>query len=250
MINYATFSRNIDSHGIMYSVLELKNISFSPRDGSKRKILDQISLCINPGTLTVITGPNGSGKSTLAQIIMGLKAPTPGQIFLNNQNITRDDITTRAKKGISFSFQQPVKFKSLTVYELLNIASGELISQKSAGQYLRKVGLDPATYLPREISDKLSGGELKRIEIVSVLARKDSKLIIFDEPEAGIDLWSFTHLIKVFQKLKSENRTLIIISHQEKILKIADRIIVLENGKIKSAGSPTKILPIITGGKP
>ena len=231
-------------------MLELKKISFSPRDGSRRKILDQISLRIKPGTLTVVTGPNGSGKSTLAQIIMGLKTPTSGQIFFNGQNITKDNITARAQKGISFSFQQPVKFKGLTVYDLLNIASSELISHEEASQCLRKVGLDPATYLSREISDKLSGGELKRIEIASVLARKDSKLIIFDEPEAGIDLWSFAHLIKIFQKLKFENRTLIIISHQEKILKIADQIIILEDGKIKSEGPPAKILSEITRGKP
>ena len=216
---------------------------------SGRKILDQISLKINPGTLTVITGPNGSGKSTLAQIIMGIKQPTAGQILMNKQDITKDDITARANKGISFSFQQPVKFKGLTAYELLNIANGELFSPTEAGQILKQVGLSPDDYLGRELSAKLSGGELKRIEIASILARKDAKLLIFDEPEAGIDLWSFNHLTTIFRKIHQETpaKSLIIISHQEKILKIADEIIILENGQIKSHGTPQAILPTIGG---
>ena len=230
-------------------MLELKNISFEAKN-PRHKILDQISFTLKPGTLTVITGPNGSGKSTLAQVIMGIKKLTQGQIFLNNQDITGDDITTRAKKGISFSFQQPIKFQGLTVYELLNIANGELFSPEEAGQILQKVGLSPEEYLNREINAKLSGGELKRIEIASVLARKDAKLLIFDEPEAGIDLWSFQGLTKLFQKLKSNQKTLIIISHQERILKIADEIIVLENGQIKSHGAPAKILPSLKETKP
>lgn len=230
-------------------MLELKNVSYEINH-PRRKILDQISLAFKSHTLTVLTGPNGSGKSTLAQIIMGIKKLTQGQIFLNGQDITKDNITTRAKKGIAFSFQQPVKFQGLTVYELLNIANGELFSPAEAGKILQKVGLNPEEYLNREINAKLSGGELKRIEIASVLARKDAKLLIFDEPEAGIDLWSFQDLTKLFQKLKSHQKTLIIISHQEKIFKIADEIIVLENGQIKSRGAPTKILPSFKEAKP
>ena len=229
-------------------MLELKNLSFKViEDKSSRKILDDISLCIKSGTLTVITGPNGSGKSTLAQIIIGIKNPTSGKILFNHQDITNADITTRANDGISFSFQQPIKFQGLTVYELLNIANGELFSPKEASKILKQVGLNPDDYLKREINAKLSGGELKRIEIASVLARKNAKLLIFDEPEAGIDLWSFQDLTKLFQKIHRENpdKSLIIISHQEKILKIADEIIVIESGKIKSHGVPAKILPKI-----
>lgn len=230
-------------------MLELKDISFEvKKGGSRAKILDHLSLKIPENTLTVITGPNGSGKSTLAQIIMGIKQPTEGQIFLEKTDITNLSIADRAKQGLAFSFQQPVKFKGINVYDLLNIASGELISETEAGKYLKTVGLEPKAYLFREVNDKLSGGELKRIEIASVLAR-NAKLTIFDEPEAGIDLWSFENLTKVFKKLKVEKHTLIIISHQEKILKIADEIIVLENGKIKSRGTPAQILPQITGGK-
>ncbi len=224
-------------------MLELKSLSFSVKGGSRAKILDQISLIIKPKTLTVITGPNGSGKSTLAELIMGIKKPTTGQIILGKKDITAATITERANLGLAFSFQQPVKFKGLNVYDLLNIASGELISQKSAGQYLKKVGLEPVEYLLREVNDKLSGGELKRIEIATILARKNAEIIIFDEPEAGIDLWSFASLIKIFQILKKQGKTLIIISHQEKILKIADEIIILENGKNKAKGTPAKILP-------
>jgi len=224
-------------------MLELKNLSFSVKGGSRAKILDQISLIIKPKTLTVITGPNGSGKSTLAELIMGIKKPTTGQIILDKKDITTATITERANLGLAFSFQQPVRFKGLNVYDLLNIASGELISQKSAGQYLKKVGLDPAEYLLREVNDKLSGGELKRIEIATILARKNAEIIIFDEPEAGIDLWSFTNLIKIFRQLKKVGKTLIIISHQEKILEIADEIIVLDGGRIAKKGAPAKILP-------
>ena len=223
-------------------MLELKNLSFSVKGGSRAKILDQISLIIKPKTLTVITGPNGSGKSTLAELIMGIKKPTTGQIVLNKNDITTASITERANLGLAFSFQQPVKFKGLNVYDLLNIASGELISPETAGQYLKKVGLEPAEYLLREVNDKLSGGELKRIEIATILARKNAEIIIFDEPEAGIDLWSFTNLIKIFRQLKKVGKTLIIISHQEKILEIADEIIVLDGGRIAKKGAPAKIL--------
>ena len=225
-------------------MLELKNVSYEVRGGSRTKILDHISLRLKPGSFTVITGPNGSGKSTLAEIIMGIKNPTTGQIFLNHANITSQSITDHAR-NIAYSFQQPVKFKGLTVYDLLNIASGELISPADATKHLKTVGLD-GTYLARELNDKLSGGELKRIEIASVLAR-NVDLMIFDEPEAGIDLWSFTKLTEIFKKLKSARKTIIIISHQERILKLADEIIILENGRIKQQGTPAKILPKIKG---
>lgn len=228
-------------------MLELKKVSFRVRGAkSRREILDDFSLRVSRNKILVITGPNGSGKSTLAEIIMGIKKPSSGEIFFNKKDITNLDITERAKLGISFSFQQPVKFKGLKVYDLLNIASGDLISKKEAGKYLKVVGLDSEKYLLREVNDKLSGGELKRIEIASVLARK-AELLIFDEPEAGIDLWSFEDLTKVFKKLRNEKKTLIIISHQERILKIADEVVVLEEGKIKYRGKPDKILPEIRG---
>ena len=222
-------------------MLELKEISYEIKGGSRTKILDHVSYSFRPNTLTVITGPNGSGKSTLADIIMGIKSATSGTITLDKEDITNLDITTRAQKGLAYAFQQPVHLKGISVYELLNIASGELISREEAIKYLKKVGLSPE-YLTREINSKLSGGELKRIEIASVLAR-DAKIIIFDEPEAGIDLWSFDNLIKVFKRLKSDNVTIIIISHQERILKLADEIIVLDSGKIKQKGTPVKLLP-------
>lgn len=228
-------------------MLEIRNVSLKVKGGSRANILDHISLRIKPGTLTVITGPNGSGKSTLAKIIMGIKTPTTGKILFNKTDITTESITDRAKAGIAYSFQQPVHLRGIDVYTLLNIASGELITPEIATKHLVKVGLD-SSYLSREISSKLSGGELKRIEIASVLARHPA-LIIFDEPEAGIDLWSINSLIKVFKKLKESGVATIIISHQENILKLADKIIVLENGKIKQQGTPAKILPKLTGGK-
>ena len=226
-------------------MLELKNINYSIKGGS-RKILDLVSLKVNSGDFVVITGPNGSGKSTLAQIIIGIKNSTSGQIIYNDTDITNLSITERAKKGIAFSFQQPVKFKGIKVYDLLNIASGAMMEKAEAGKYLEKVGLNPEQYLTREVNDKLSGGELKRIEIATVLAR-NAEILIFDEPEAGIDLWSFENLTKVFKRLKAEKKTILVISHQERILKIADKIIVLEAGKIKTHDSPEKILPQITG---
>lgn len=227
-------------------MIGIKNISFGV--GGSRKILDSISLQVKSSDFVVITGPNGSGKSTLAEIIMGIKNPTSGQILLGKEDITKLSITDRAGKGVAYSFQQPVKFKGIKVYDLLNIANGAMMSEEEAGEYLKKVGLDPKQYLYREVNDKLSGGELKRIEIASILAR-DAELLIFDEPEAGIDLWSFENLTKVFKKLKSERRTVIIISHQERIMKIADKIVVLENGKVKTSGAAAVILPKIMGAK-
>ena len=220
-------------------MLKVSNLSYAVEG---RKILDNISFELNPGSFLVITGPNGSGKSTLAQILMGIKKPNAGQIFFDGKNITDLNVTERAKLGLAFAFQQPVKFKGLTVEELLEIAGDAKI--------LPKVGLDPEKYLSRELNSTLSGGELKRIEIATALARK-AKLTIFDEPEAGIDLWSFEKLTEAFSELKKqqENGSVIIISHQERILKIADQIMILEKGKIKSFGAAAEILPEILGGK-
>ncbi len=204
-------------------MIELKNISY--RVGGGKKIFDDLSLKIPEKKFVVITGPNGSGKSTLAKCIMGINKISGGQIIFDDIDITNEAITERAKLGIAFAFQQPVKIKGVTVKDLL-VAAGTEKPEK----YLEMVGLAPEEYLDRELSGSLSGGELKRIEIASVLAR-DSKLMIFDEPEAGIDLWSFDNLVDVFKKLK-KNHSIIIISHQERIIKLADKVLVLEKGKI------------------
>ena len=210
-------------------MLELKNICFS-RDN--KKILDNLSLNIDTNKFTAITGPNGSGKSTLAKIIMGIELPDSGTITFLGQDITNLDITSRAKLGIGFAFQQPVKFKGLTVKNLIEIASNNTVTMKESCDYLAEVGLCAKEYINRQIDSKLSGGELKRIEIAMILARK-SALTIFDEPEAGIDLWSFNNLINIFEKIKNgDNRTIIAITHQERILSIADEVILLKNGKI------------------
>ena len=210
-------------------MLELKNICFS-RDN--KKILNNLPLNIDTNKFTAITGPNGSGKSTLAKIIMGIELPDSGTITFLGQDITNLDITNRAKLGIGFAFQQPVKFKGLTVKNLIEIASNNTVTMKEACDYLAEVGLCAKEYINRQIDSKLSGGELKRIEIAMIIARK-SALTIFDEPEAGIDLWSFNNLIDIFEKIKKgDNRTIIAITHQERILNIADEIILLKNGKI------------------
>lgn len=220
-------------------MLKVNNLTYAIEG---RKILDNISFDLNPGSFLVITGPNGSGKSTLAQILMGIKKPNAGQIVFDDKNITDLNVTERAKLGLAFAFQQPVKFKGLTVEELLEIAGNAKI--------LPKVGLDPEKYLSRELNSTLSGGELKRIEIATALARK-AKLTIFDEPEAGIDLWSFEKLTDAFSEFKKQqkNGSIIIISHQERILKIADQIMILEKGEIKSFGAAAEVLPEILGGK-
>lgn len=210
-------------------MLELKNICFS-RDN--KKILNNLSLNIDTNKFIAITGPNGSGKSTLAKIIMGIEMPDSGTITFLGQDITNLNITERAKLGIGFAFQQPVKFKGLTVKDLIEIASNNTVTMKEACDYLAEVGLCAKEYINRQIDSKLSGGELKRIEIAMTIARK-SALTIFDEPEAGIDLWSFSNLIEIFEKIKKENnRTILAITHQERILNIADEIILLKNGEI------------------
>ena len=220
-------------------MLELKNICFT-RDN--KKILDNINLKIDNNKFIAITGPNGSGKSTLVKMIMGIEKPDSGEIIFEGKDITNLEINERAKLGISFAFQQPVRFKGITVYDLLKIAAGKRITKKEACDTLSQVGLCAKEYVDREVSSSLSGGELKRIEIASVVLR-EAKLTIFDEPEAGIDLWSFNNLIEVFENLiKTVRGTTVIISHQERILNIADEIILMKRGKIEKIGSSEEIL--------
>ena len=220
-------------------MLELKNICFT-RDN--KKILDNINLKIDNNKFIAITGPNGSGKSTLVKMIMGIEKPDSGEIIFEGKDITNLEINERAKLGISFAFQQPVRFKGITVYDLLKIAAGKRITKKEACDALSQVGLCAKEYVDREVSSSLSGGELKRIEIASVVLR-EAKLTIFDEPEAGIDLWSFNNLIEVFENLiKTVKGTTVIISHQERILNIADEIILMKRGKIEKIGSSEEIL--------
>ena len=230
-------------------MLELKNISFEvTEDGDGKEILHNISLTIPDNKMIVVTGPNGGGKSTLAKVIAGIEKPTSGRILFNGEDITDLGITERAKKGIGFAFQQPVKFKGIRVLDLIRIAAGKPISVAKACEYLSAVGLCARDYIEREVNASLSGGELKRIEIATVLARK-SLLSVFDEPEAGIDLWSFQNLIEVFAHLreKIENSSILIISHQERILNIADEIIVLKDGELAKQGSKEEILPELIG---
>ena len=222
-------------------MIELKNISYDAKDGNSKEILKDISLTFNENKITVITGPNGSGKSTLAKILMGILKPSSGEIWYNGKNITDYTIDQRAKLGFSFGFQQPITFKGLTVKDLLDIASNKKNTLSVACEYLSKVGLCAKDYINRQIDNKLSGGELKRIEIAMVLA-KNGEVNIFDEPEAGIDLWSFEQLIKIF---KEQNTTSIIISHQSKIIDIADRVILLKNGKIEHIGTKEQVMPLI-----
>ncbi len=224
-------------------MLELKNISFTAKtDNGDKEILDDISLKFD-NEFIAITGPNGGGKSTLAKIIAGINKPTSGKIMLDGEDITDLSVTDRAKMGISFAFQQPVRFKGITVKDLIALASGKNISVGEACDYLSKVGLCARDYINREVNASLSGGELKRIEIATVLARS-TKVSLFDEPEAGIDLWSFSNLINVFEKMHSTlGGSIIIISHQERILNIADKVAVIANGKLKAYGAKDDILP-------
>ena len=220
-------------------MLELKNICFE-RDN--KKILDNISLTIDTDKFVVITGPNGSGKSTLAKIIMGIEKPDSGQILLEGQDITNLPINERAKLGVAFAFQQPIRFKGITVFDLLRLSSEKEINKATACEILSKVGLCAKEYVDREVNSSLSGGELKRIEIASVAVR-NSKLTIFDEPEAGIDLWSFQSLTKIFEDMRRIVKgTTLIISHQERIIDIADEIILMKNGKIEKIGKKQELL--------
>lgn len=225
-------------------MLELRNISYEVSDdkAENKEILKNISLKIDEH-FVAITGPNGGGKSTLAKMIAGIIKPTSGQIILDGEDITELNITERAKKGVSFAFQQPVHFKGLTVKDLVSLAAGRAMSVTEICDILSEVGLCAREYIDREINGSLSGGELKRIEIAMIFAR-GTKLSIFDEPEAGIDLWSFNSLIRVFEKMRDDiNGTILIISHQEKILEIADKIIVIADGQIDKIGTKEEILP-------
>ena len=232
-------------------MLELKNVSFEVSDEKAQKeIIRGINLKIDDNKFVVITGPNGGGKSTLAKLIVGIEKPTSGQILFNGEDITEKSITERAKMGISFAFQQPVRFKGIQVLDLIRMAAGRRMSAADACQYLSEVGLCAKDYINREVNASLSGGELKRIEIATILAR-GTQLSIFDEPEAGIDLWSFNSLIKVFEKMRDEiNGSILIISHQERILNIADRIIVLADGRVQRDGARKDVLPTLLGGVP
>ena len=230
-------------------MLKINNLSFGvSSDVEKKEIVKDISLSVPEGKLVVITGPNGGGKSTLAKLIAGIEQPTSGSIEFLGEDITKLSITERARKGIAFAFQQPVKFKGIRVYDLLKMAVGKNLSVSEACDYLSLVGLCAREYINREVTSSLSGGELKRIEIATVIAR-NAKLSVFDEPEAGIDLWSFQNLIKVFEKMRkdSEERSIIIISHQERILNIADEIVVLKNGRIDKQGTREEVLPSLIG---
>ncbi len=226
-------------------MLEIKNLSYSVTDektGKQVKILDDVSVTINE-RFVAVTGPNGSGKSTLAKLIAGIYKADSGRILLDGVDITDMNITERARAGISFAFQQPVRFKGITVKDMISMAAGEKISVAEACKYLSEVGLCAKEYVNREINESLSGGELKRIEIAMINAR-GTKFSVFDEPEAGIDLWSFNNLIKVFEKMHERTHgNILIISHQERILDIADKIIVIANGKIAAYGTKNEILP-------
>ncbi len=225
-------------------MLELKNICYEVEDN--KEIIRDISLQIEDH-FVAITGPNGGGKSTLAKIIAGIVKPTSGQILLDGEDITGLNITERANKGISFAFQQPVHFKGLTVRDLITIAAGKKLSVNEICDILSEVGLCAREYIDREINNSLSGGELKRIEIAMITAR-GTKLSIFDEPEAGIDLWSFNSLIRVFEKMRDEiHGTILIISHQERILDIAEKIIVIADGQLKKIGTKQEVLPELLG---
>ena len=231
-------------------MLELQHICYDvEQDGEDKGILRDIDLTIDE-RFVAITGPNGGGKSTLAKIIAGIYTPTSGRILLDGEDITGLDITQRDHRGVSFAFQQPVRFKGLTVKDLITLASGKNIGVPEACNYLSEVGLCAKDYIDREVDGSLSGGELKRIEIAMIMAR-GTKLSVFDEPEAGIDLWSFSNLIQVFEHLHEKiNGSILIISHQERILNIADRIIVLADGQVRSDGGREEILPQLLGEAP
>ena len=221
-------------------MIEIKDVCFSRNN---KKILDNVNLKIDANKFVAITGPNGSGKSTLAKMIMGIEKPDSGKILFNGQDITNMTIDERARLGIGFAFQQPVKFKGITVFDLIKLSSGKNVNKSEACEILSKVGLCAKEYIDREINSSLSGGELKRIEIATV-AIQNNKLIIFDEPEAGIDLWSFNNLIKGFEELREmiEDSTILIISHQEKILDIADKVILMSEGKVEKYGNKEEVL--------
>lgn len=225
-------------------MLELKGIRWQLPEGGE--ILKGIDLTVPDGKLTVVTGPNGGGKTSLAKVIAGLYEPSDGKILLDGEDITSLDITERAKKGIAYAFQQPVRFKGLTVRDLLELSAERKLGENDVCGILGEVGLCGPEYINREADSSLSGGESKRIEIATVLARKNAQMIVFDEPEAGIDLWSFTNLIQAFERLKKDSRrSLLVISHQERIMDIADYIVVIADGRVRTAGSREDVLPAL-----
>lgn len=227
-------------------MLEIKNLTWSLPDGTP--IINDISFKTG-GKLTVITGPNGGGKTSLAKLISGVEQPTSGSIFLNGEDITAMDLTERAKKGVAYAFQQPVRFKGLAVRDLIELAAGGAMNEAELCGLLGKVGLCAEEYIDREMNTSLSGGEAKRIEIATVLARR-AKLSVFDEPEAGIDLWSFSRLVKTFEEIREKSEgELVVISHQERILSIADEIVVVANGKIRISGAKDEVLPKLISGE-
>lgn len=229
-------------------MLKLENISFEVQEDKGQKgIIHHLDLTINDNEFVVVTGPNGGGKSTLAKLIAGIEKPTGGKIFFKGEDVTDKSITERANMGISFAFQQPVRFKGVQVLDLIRLAAKENLSAADACRYLSEVGLCARDYINREVNESLSGGELKRIEIATVLARASS-LSVFDEPEAGIDLWSFQKLIQVFERMRETTKgSIMIISHQERILNIADRIVVISGGRIIKEGTREEVLPEIIG---
>ena len=228
-------------------MLRIENLSYTADDGEKEIIRD-LSLTLEDKSFAVITGPNGGGKTTLAKLIMGLEKPTSGRILWNDEDITDLSVTERARRGVSYGFQQPPRFKGMTVYDLLKTASGQEMSRIECCDYLTKVGLCARDYVDRDMDASLSGGEAKRIEIATILARK-SELMIFDEPEAGIDLWSFSKLTDTFGSIREKREaTLIVISHQERLIALADEIILIDGGKVAAKGTPEEMLPRMMGG--
>ena len=229
-------------------MLTLENISFGVKDEKgEKEIIKNLNLSIGENKFVVITGPNGGGKSTLAKLIAGIEKPVSGRILFDQEDITEKSITDRANMGISYAFQQPVRFKGIQVLDLIRLAAKRKMSAADACEYLSEVGLCAKDYINREVNASLSGGELKRIEIATVLAR-GTKLSVFDEPEAGIDLWSFQNLISVFERMRENTKgSILIISHQERILNIADEIMVISDGQISAQGSKDEILPKLLG---
>ncbi|MBE6813619.1 MAG: ATP-binding cassette domain-containing protein [Ruminococcaceae bacterium] len=232
-------------------MLELKNVSFvvsNDADGKELGIIDNVSLSLDEGKFYVITGPNGGGKSTLARLIMGIEKPTAGQIIFNGEDITNLSVSERAKKGIGYAFQQPPRFKGMTVRRMLSLAHGSELPEDECCAFLTRVGLCSMDYLNREVDTSLSGGEVKRIEIATLMAR-EPMMAIYDEPEAGIDLWSFTMLVESFRMARNENSqsTTVIISHQERIMQLADEIIVIADGKVRTKGNKDDVFPTLLG---
>lgn len=225
-------------------MLELRNIRFDVDDGERRLgIIDGVDISLPDGKFIVITGPNGGGKSTLARLIMGIEKPTSGSIVLNGEDITEKSVTERARLGIGYAFQQPPRFKGMTVRRLMNIAAGRTLTRDECCGYLSRVGLCSAEYVDREVDASLSGGEVKRIEIATLMAREPA-VAIFDEPEAGIDLWSFSMLVETFRKMQKETSgTVVIISHQERIMALADEIVVIAGGRVSGRGPRDELLP-------